>query len=78
LQLYSIPRRGGHATNPKGGVMGVIPTKQVYQRVNGTPSPLDEELKWGRAYDNAKINSKLGNTAATCLKTYHLVAVSVA
>jgi len=68
----------GHQSDvkgPRGGVRGVIPTKQAYQRVNGTPFPLDEELKWRRADD--KINSKLGNTADTCLKTYHLVAVSV-
>ena len=58
--------------------MGVIPTKQIYQRVNGTPSPLDEELKRRRADDNAKNNSKLGNTADTRLKTYRLVAVGVA
>ena len=78
LQLYLIPRLSGHVTDPRGGMMGVIPTKQTYQRVNGTPSPLDEELKRRRADDNAKNNSKLGKTAGTCLKTYRLVAVGLA
>jgi len=71
-------KRGGHVTDLRGGVMGVIPIKQTYQRAYGTPSPLDEELKWRRADDNAKNNSKLGNRADTYLKTYRLVAVGVA
>lgn len=77
-QLYLTRRRGGHVTDLRGGVMGVIPIKQTYQRANGTPFPLDEELKWRRADDNAKNKSKLGNSADTCLKTYRLVAVGVA
>ena len=76
-QLYLTRRRGGHVTDLRGSVMGVIPIKQTYQRANRKTSPLDEELKWRRADDNAKNNSKLGNTADTCLKTYRLVAVGV-
>ena len=77
MQLYLIRKRGGHVTDPRGGMMGVIPTKQTYRRVNGTPYPLDEELKRRRANDNAKNNSKLGETAGTCLKTYRLVAAGL-
>ena len=76
-QLYLTRKRGGHVTDLRGSVMGVIPIKQTYQRANRTPSPLDEDLKWWRADDNAKNNSKLGNTEDTCLKTYRLVAVGV-
>ena len=76
-QLYLTRKRDGRVTDLRGGVMGVIPIKQTYQRANGIPSPLEEELKWRRDDDNAKNNSKLGNTADTCLKTYRLVAVGV-
>ena len=77
-QLYLTRKRDGRVTDLRGGVMRVIPIKQTYQRANGTPAPLDEDLKWRRAEDKAKNNSKLGNSADTCLKTYRLVAVGVA
>ena len=75
--VHLIARPKDDVEGPRGGVRGVIPTKQTYQRAYGTPSPLDEELKRLRAGDKAKNNSKLGDTADTCLKPYRIVVLGV-
>ena len=42
VHVHLIPRRKDDVEDPRGGVRGVIPTKQVYQRVNRPHSPLDD------------------------------------
>lgn len=59
VHMHLIPRYKGDVPNPKGGVRGVIPSKQSYDANEGFSSPAQSERK--KAYALEEKRNEHGN-----------------